>query len=148
MLLRAAILMLACATAVNADDLPETMPYAEWRSHFPGHHGTLLGINERASAFNNTLSFIIKHNEEADAGLHSYRCGVNQFSDLWPSEYRTIYLSGLRNHSINATTGNHKRNALWLEEVEIADTVDWREKGAVTPVKDQVGTNCLGPGIL
>ncbi|GIY44450.1 cathepsin L [Caerostris darwini] len=73
------------------------------------------------------------HNLRADMGLHSFRRGLNKYSDLTHEEYMET-LNGFR-------VGNYqKRNAttwLRLTSVDIPDQVDWREEGLVTPVKDQ-----------
>ena len=65
----------------------------------------------------------------------SARFSLNKFSDLTSHEFATIYASG--------STEQPKKNFLEAntKSVEIngvlPDSVDWRNKGAVTPVKDQ-----------
>jgi hypothetical protein len=122
--------VLCLATAVTSD-VPETLAYAEWKSHFEGHDVSSGHLKSREEIFNRTLQFIRKHNLEADHGLHSYRCGVNQFSDLNPEEFKSIYLNELRERK--------PQNTLFLENTAAPAAIDWRTKGAVTPVKDQGG---------
>eukprot|EP00927_Polykrikos_kofoidii_P068325 TRINITY_DN63696_c0_g1_i1.p1 TRINITY_DN63696_c0_g1~~TRINITY_DN63696_c0_g1_i1.p1 ORF type:complete len:359 (-),score=40.23 TRINITY_DN63696_c0_g1_i1:62-1138(-) len=65
------------------------------------------------------------------------RLSINQFADLTKSEFKQMYLSSL------STVSSHKEawgpTATSLGSI-VADSVDWRKKGAVTPVKDQ--KNC------
>jgi C1A family cysteine protease len=124
------IFALVCACAsFPFKALPELLEYREWTTHFSGHHSVLA---DRETVFNQTLAFIRQHNEEADAGAHSYRCGVNKFSDLTLAEFRKAYLSGL------TTKPTRNNNTVFIENAEApSETVDWRTKGAVTPVKDQ-----------
>jgi len=60
---------------------------------------------------------------------------MNQFGDLTVDEYRFFFL-GLRSHFSNETEreGSH---FLPPSGVTLPDTVDWRTKGYVTPVKNQ-----------
>ncbi|XP_020631221.1 cathepsin L1-like [Orbicella faveolata] len=60
---------------------------------------------------------------------------MNQFGDLTVDEYRFFFL-GLRSHFSDETEqqGSH---FLPPSGVSLPDTVDWRTKGYVTPVKDQ-----------
>jgi C1A family cysteine protease len=60
--------------------------------------------------------------------------GINQFSDLTPEEFKVIYLS-----SLQVPQGD---NRAVHEEIMVLDPstpndIDWRSKGAVTPVKNQ-----------
>lgn len=57
--------------------------------------------------------------------------GVTKFSDLTPEEFKATYLTYVpRNDTVEHTS--------WLElDGPLAASVDWRTKGAVTPVKDQ-----------
>ncbi|KAJ3695967.1 hypothetical protein LUZ60_001344 [Juncus effusus] len=90
----------------------------------------------RFEIFKENLKFIDQHNAEADAGNHSFRVGLNRFADLTNEEYRKRYL-GLkpvrRPASERKVTGRYEL----LEDSSIPDSIDWREKGAVTAVKDQ-----------
>uniref|UniRef100_A0A4W3JNP0 Pro-cathepsin H n=1 Tax=Callorhinchus milii TaxID=7868 RepID=A0A4W3JNP0_CALMI len=72
--------------------------------------------------------------EEHNSGQHSYRMGLNQFSDMTFSEFKKLYL--LREpQNCSATRGNHV-----LSMGPYPDFVDWRTKGNyVTPVKNQGG---------
>ncbi len=69
------------------------------------------------------------HNAEFDRGIHTYRLGVNAFSDLTLAEFKALYL-----HPLNRTL---PRNDIFLPMVQDNTTVDWRNKSAVTPVMSQ-----------
>ena len=58
---------------------------------------------------------------------------MNQFGDLTVDEYRYFFL-GLRSYFSNGTKGS---TFLPPSGVTLPDTVDWRTKGYVTPVKNQ-----------
>jgi len=74
--------------------------------------------------------------EEHNAKGESWQLGFNQFTDMTPEEYRVAAglgykpsaqrMGGLPNLGVHTYNGE-----------ELADTVDWTTKGAVTPVKDQ-----------
>jgi len=61
---------------------------------------------------------------------------VNKFADLTATEFKQIYASGAiyDNHRKEIARNSLRRN---LEVDTLPDSVDWRNKGAVTPVKDQ-----------
>lgn len=54
--------------------------------------------------------------------------GVNQFADLTSAEFKQVYLSKYQL--------DHELDVAVLPE-STASSVDWRSKGAVTPVKNQ-----------
>jgi len=75
---------------------------------------------------------IKKHNQEADAGIHSYRLGHNALSDLTSEEFEKL-LGTLPDDTLNMTrelVHNLTGAPLPLEK-------DWRKQGAVTQVKNQ-----------
>eukprot|EP01147_Barroeca_monosierra_P001608 gene1608-4745_t len=104
--------------------------FSEFKTQFGKVYESVEEEARRAQIFADNLAFISRHNAEAARGLHTYTVGINQFADLTNEEYRQLYLSpypGLL---------GRKRNTVWLEGPN-AGSVDWRQKGAVTPIKNQ-----------
>jgi len=81
------------------------------------------------NTFKANLEAITKHNE----GNHSYTMGVNEFADLNTDEFREQYL-GL--NYINKEFSRSK-NEGHLNVISIPDELNWIEKGAVMPIKNQ-----------
>jgi len=79
-------------------------------------------FNQRYNVFKSNMDFVDTWNT-----LGYHRVGINKFADLTVAEFSAIY-NGM-NVISNATYS-------YVPSVT-ADTVDWRTKGAVTPIKDQ-----------
>jgi len=86
-------------------------------------------VFHRYNAFKENLAIIQAHDDSV-----GWTMGVNQFSDLTSAEFAATYL-GLKPRD------NSYFRSLNLHEVPanqiLADSIDWTQKGAVTPVKDQ-----------
>lgn len=111
----------------------EIMDFASWAKFFGKSYPSALVEAERSGVYNESVAFIRRHNEEADAGRQTFRMGVNQFSDMTNREWAQYALSPI----VMPVKPEEERNVELLELVAAAATVDWREKGAVTPVKNQ-----------
>lgn len=109
-------------------------------------------VQYRFSVFKSTMDNINEHNK----GNHSWTMGINQFSDLTPTEFEKIYLGYIHRPNSN-------KNYADLSGLPTANDIDWTTKGAVTPIKDQAqcgscwafsttgsteGANFLGKGEL
>ncbi|KAH8370819.1 hypothetical protein KR093_005101, partial [Drosophila rubida] len=92
--------------------------------------------DQRKQIFKDNSELISQHNELHAAGGKSYKMGINQFSDLHSEEFQQLMLSSI--NSTDFTTGIHQIFTP-SSSVQIPDSIDWREKGAVTGVKDQGG---------
>ncbi|KAG2460760.1 CATL2 protein, partial [Polypterus senegalus] len=81
--------------------------------------------------------YVLLHNMEADQGIKSYMLGMNFFADLTNQEYRQITFKGCLGR-FNSTKLRQVSTLLWQREGNFLPTsVDWRNQGYVTDVKDQ-----------
>jgi len=79
----------------------------------------------RFKAFSQNYLDILEFNSKDD----SVTLGLNQFADLTSEEFGALY-TGTFHQNTNAET-------IVFNTEDLADSVDWRTKGAVTPVKNQ-----------
>ncbi|XP_014614002.1 PREDICTED: cathepsin L [Polistes canadensis] len=93
----------------------------------------------RMKIFMDNKHKIALHNRKFELGEVTYKLKINKFGDMLHYEYMES-LNGF-NKSINHQLREQRKpiGASYIEpaNVELPHFVDWREKGAVTPVKDQ-----------
>jgi C1A family cysteine protease len=89
--------------------------------------------NEAAAlaAFTENDKIIQEHN----AGDFSWTLGHNEFSDLTWEEFSSKYVGGYDSNPHLNRTKDYDYSL--LEKTDLADSVDWVTKGAVSPVKNQ-----------
>lgn len=121
-----ALLALALAKPAGKD--------AEWES-YKAKYGKTYSSKEvegiRKAIYFQTKDRITAHNARYDQGLESYFMGINKFSDMLASEVAQK-LNGYRQNPKRVIHTWHEITNLTLPK-----TVDWRKKGAVTPIKNQ-----------
>lgn len=97
----------------------------------------------RFKVFLDTKHKIARHNQRHANGLHSYSLGLNKYADMTHQEFvRTMngYRPHLRRSERPGTEHEdvvRERRELLTGSVILPKSVDWREHGYVTPVKDQ-----------
>ncbi|CAG2100714.1 unnamed protein product [Medioppia subpectinata] len=137
------LLLVLVLAIVVANALPHSSPSnkeieSQWQQFLTEFRSNELQsfdeLSARRETFEANYRLIVKHNYEADNGLHSYRLGVNQFADMTGDEYEQKYLGFMPNFAgINTTSsGRVSTNAQ-----DIPESIDWLAKGKVTGVKDQ-----------
>jgi C1A family cysteine protease len=84
----------------------------------------------RFGIFIENFNKINKLNAESEGVKYA----INKFADLTATEFKQIYASGsfFENHRKEVA-----RHSLRRDFEALPDSIDWRNKGAVTPVKDQ-----------
>ncbi|CAG2107683.1 unnamed protein product [Medioppia subpectinata] len=139
------LLLVLVSAIVVANALPHSSPSKEeiesqWQQFLIEFRSNELqsfqDLSARRQVFEANYRLIVKHNYEADNGLHSYRMGVNQFADVSDEEYRQ-QLGGLVLPNITSTSSRRVST-----NAAIPDSIDWKAKGKVTGVKDQA--SCAG----
>ena len=126
------ILCIAVATAMRT--------FEDFELAFGKKYSTRERIVRRAH-FERSLQRVAAHN----AGDHSWRAGINQFSDLSDEEFKSKVLMRPQKCSATNTVGvpgettrlrgaeNKKKTA------DLPPSIDWRSRGIVSEVKNQGG---------
>jgi len=99
--------------------------FMEFVTSYGKSYGTKAEYEFRADIFKNKMAIIDAHNADM---TQTHTIGINEFTDRTDSEMKKM---------MGYTPSNRVRNETILSEDNLADSVDWRTKGAVTPVKNQ-----------
>lgn len=83
---------------------------------------------------------VAKHNKLYAQGLVPYKLGINKYADMLHHEF--VHTVNGFNKSVSKNLMMDKYDSEGITfippaNVKLPDNVDWREKGAVTPIKDQ-----------
>ena len=122
-----------CVARTYWHQLEETnYSFKDYEAEFFKSYETMGERRWRRELFEANLQDIITHNR----GDHSWKKGVNQFTDRTPEEFRQLL-------GFDKALGAHY-NEIETPTLEFSTprndlpaSVDWRQKGVVTPVKDQ-----------
>ncbi|KAI4874694.1 hypothetical protein NFI96_021607 [Prochilodus magdalenae] len=128
----AALVVVVGAATLSLEDLE----FHAWKLKFGKiYHSAGEESRHRMTWLDNRKKVLV-HNLLADRGIKSYRLGMNQFADMDNQEYRQMLKGCLG--SFNRTKAHSATSFLrQAGGLALPDTVDWREQGYVTSVKDQ-----------
>ncbi|KAI3791143.1 hypothetical protein L2E82_04801 [Cichorium intybus] len=112
--------------------LPETSSYEsheQWMAHYGRVYKDADEKERRSKIFQENVRYIESSNSVMNKG---YKLAVNEFADLTNEEF-TSTRNRFKAHECSPST-----SAFRYENVTaVPSSMDWRKKGAVTPVKDQ-----------
>ncbi|CAN0914025.1 Senescence-specific cysteine protease SAG39 [Linum grandiflorum] len=133
-ILLASIFVLAAlaSQATARYTLPEAalrLKHEQWMTRYGRVYNSPSEKETRYQIFKHNVAFIDSSNA---VGNKSYKLGVNQFADLTNDEFKASR-NGFKGHMCSPQHGPFR-----YENVSaVPTTMDWRKKGAVTPIKDQ-----------
>ena len=111
------------------DDYFHWKEFNNFQERFSKRYSNFEELETRFAIFRENLVSIIKHNADV---TQNFTMGVNQFTDLTPEEFRAQYVGGLK-----AEVGSYGCKTFSSSASGAPSSIDWRNKGAVTSVKDQ-----------
>merc|ERR1712072_1429455 len=130
MQLRTAVVLFAVIglTAAALGESEYTSLWSAFKAAFTKAYTSVEEHALRFSIFKDNVDFIMSHNARADE--HGYTTGINQFADMTKGEFKKTMLTYQAHLK--------KPNPIKVfDTTNLADSVDWVAKGAVTPVKNQ-----------
>ncbi|KAG8390910.1 hypothetical protein BUALT_Bualt01G0132600 [Buddleja alternifolia] len=108
--------------------------YESWMVKHGKSYNAVGEKERRFQIFKDNLRYIEEQNA---AEGRTYKLGLNRFADLTNEEYRNTYL-GVRHHGQRRLSGRRKSDLYEPREGDsLPESIDWRNKGAVAPIKDQ-----------
>ncbi|XP_028293259.1 cathepsin L1-like isoform X2 [Gouania willdenowi] len=143
-------LLLVCAAvlvlASNPSSSNEDAEFDAWKLKFEKSYNSTSEENMRKQIWLANREMVLEHNIMADQGNMSYHLGLTVFADMENEEYIQVMLQGIQRPVQTTQTSQTTQTA--LSDVQctnsiitipncVNDTVDWRDEGYVTPVKDQ-----------
>lgn len=133
-IMKVALIVSALVAASLASTLPQDeLQFAKFREQFGKTYHTKSEHQRRFKIFSENLRKYESHNKSGA----KWSMGVNQFSDLTEAEFEAQHMGGYKSVPMPAATNTKRQTTPAKRAHQLPESVDWRDKGAVSPVKDQ-----------
>ncbi|KAK6159317.1 hypothetical protein DH2020_006631 [Rehmannia glutinosa] len=107
--------------------------YESWLVKHGKAYNAIGEKERRFEIFKDNLRFIDEHNSVD----RPYKVGLNRFADLTNEEYRSMFVGGRLDRKSSLMNRKASDRYAFKAGEKLPESVDWRKKGAVAPVKDQ-----------
>ncbi|XP_048536350.1 senescence-specific cysteine protease SAG39-like isoform X3 [Triticum urartu] len=118
------------------DDLSMVARHESWMVQYNRVYKDTTEKTHRFEVFRANVGFI----ESFNAENHKFYLGINQFTDLTNEEFKATKANKGYKPSLERVPTGFRYENVSLDA--LPETIDWRTKGAVTPIKDQGQCGC------
>jgi cathepsin L len=126
-----ALVGIVCANVFTQEEIH--LNFEQFKLKYNRQYSGAFQEDIRREIFAYNLEKIHLHNLQADNGVKTFRLAVNNFTDMSNLEFRS-YFNGLR---LERSVPKSPAELFEVTGKPMPKTVDWREKGVVTGVKNQ-----------
>ncbi|XP_034455523.1 cathepsin L1-like [Hippoglossus hippoglossus] len=107
--------------------------WEEWKVNNRRFYDNETENSFRRAVWEKNMNLVLKHNQEASEGKHSYTLGLNHLSDMTTEEINER-LNGARPEEVDLLRNETFKRA---SGSAAPPSVDWRKSGLVSPVQNQ-----------
>ncbi|GBG33598.1 Cysteine proteinase 2 [Hondaea fermentalgiana] len=118
----------------NVDEQVQDEVFLSWRELHGKVYKTAEEALYRQAIWRTSVALVERHNARDDV---SYTLAVNEFADMTPEEFAQQYL--MNEEASQGCSATARGEWTWSREdnMDLPDSVDWREKNIVSKVKNQ-----------
>ena len=125
-------LMASVTIDLDSEEHSAKTKWAAFKGLFNKVYKTLEEEAKAMAAFAVNDAFIVAHNKEG----HSYTVGHNEFSDMTNAEFKEK-MTGYKTKDAYLRRKKNVDHSLHAKFASAPSSIDWSQKGAVTPIKNQ-----------
>ncbi|MED6256842.1 hypothetical protein ATANTOWER_028975 [Ataeniobius toweri] len=131
--LRLSAVLLLAAVILSCSSSATNVLWEDWKNQHGKVYDNQTELIFRRTVWDKNLLMLLRHNQEASAGKHSFILGLNHLADMTAEEINER-LNGLKMEE-----PLHLRNDTFMDmnDLSLPTSVDWRISGLVGPVRNQ-----------
>ncbi|XVF87344.1 hypothetical protein PTKIN_Ptkin18bG0112600 [Pterospermum kingtungense] len=123
------------ASSRSVPELSMSDRFEQWLASYGRVYQDAIEKERRFQIFKENVEYIESHNADTSK---KYKLGVNEFSDLTNQEFKAM-----RNgYKMRPSKASRTSSFRYENVTSVPSSMDWREKGAVTNIKDQGQCGC------